>query len=341
MRLANRDKAHLWRLPDYDRYGFDYPGESAEQIMIFPLFQVIHNNRISDASLEHHIVKAGVWARRSWLKNSDARDEDIPIKFYVEEQVRNRVLRLLKKNGIGEQHVLFFDGSAFEGYPQTHLGKKLAFCTDSQFSSYEWVHQVDVDCFMACRGQLTEPYPFFKFFESRTPDFGSVDNRLTHRHNSSKSIIDFHWINWIIDGDDRQAKADEWIKRAAHLTSSKIAKKYLDDSIKPQVHGAIYHLPARHFHTNQPESLRWLAKAGKLLQDDEAVASLWAQNGNVLFNSSKEMGIDFITRPRDFSYTGRLVREPPTGAYISHIGNCEDDGFDESQWRIDCAIPPL
>ena len=72
---------------------------------------------------------------------------DIGLKFYVELGISDRVIPILRENGVNiDRDVLYFDGRYFDG-DWIFLGKKLAAFNDDQFADYKWLWLMDVDMF--------------------------------------------------------------------------------------------------------------------------------------------------------------------------------------------------
>ena len=318
----NPYKHHLWRLPDIpvDRQPEPYQADSTRFLVVFPLFQT----RPDDISLEHHIVRAACWARRSWLLFSDAIEMRIKIGFYVGDTVLDRVAPILEANGIDvDNNVFLLHEAPFEGEPITHLGKKLSVFNDSQFADYDWVLQMDCDMFLASPSRKRGE--FFGCFREHADAIGAVKTSV------EKSVIsEYHWYNYLIDTDSEDKAVAEWVDRAGRLVNEKVLEKYIIKELPiVNCHGGIYAFPAKYFSSAYPEAGKWLAKAGQLLQDDEAVFSLWATRGDTLFNISETVGIRFCT---DLHLLER-IHKAADPLYLSHIGHIHDEwlwreGFD-------------
>ena len=240
----NPFKAHLYRLPNVNKPIPSYPGESKDGVVIFPMFLTDPK----DTSIEHHIVRSACWARRSWILFSDAISLDIGFKFYVEMKVRERVIPILKENDIDvKKDVLYFDGSLFEQNEPVHLGKKLAFVYDDQFSDYTWVWQMDSDNFLASPSR--EKFPFFEK-ELNSP----LELRVaeTNQLFPYQSIEDLHWWWRIIKTESPTTKKDEkileWIRRAKLVADGDIVDKYSQKGgVRIAVAGVIYAIPSKEF----------------------------------------------------------------------------------------------
>lgn len=306
----NPAKSHLWGLPTLNKETPNYPGESKRGLVIFPIFLT----RPGDTSIEHHIVKSAAWARRSWIIFSDAEALDIGMKFYVELQVKDRVLSLLRENGMNtERDVLYFDGRDMEGEPQTHLGKKLSMFSDNQFKDYDWVWQMDVDMFLA--SPTRKKYPFFERVIEHEKEIGASEV-----WELKKGIVlqDMHWWNYLLDAND-ETKTQEWLRRAAMLIDPKEVDKYLEPFTgRMSIGGGIYAFPAKTFLANRESDCEWIVRAGKIMQDDESVFSLWCAKGEKLFDIANYLQIEFDPRAEWVA-----KRYHHTDHFLNHVGRMD------------------
>ena len=319
-------KHHLWRLPSIpaNKVVPSYPGKSKKCVALYPLFQTNEG----DKSLEHHLVRAACWGRRSFLMFSDAVDLDVKIGFYVGDTVVDRVFPILEECGIDtDADVFIFKEEHFKGDPTTHLGKKLSIFCDKQFADYEWVVQLDCDMWLGSPNR--KPYQFFDYIVNHEQNgVGAVKANLVGGGDGPHAnIMDQHWHHCLLHSDDMQEKADEWIRRARELAGD-ITEAYLDASVFcTTCHGGIYAFPIKSFLQQKPEMCEWISRAGKFLQDDEATFSLWHMKGENLFCISSETGIPFCTE------VGNLmeIRGQTDTVYFSHLGTFVQEWF----WRED------
>lgn len=324
----NPYKHHLWRLPSIpkEKQPPAYQDDSNDLLVIFPLFQTNEG----DTSLEHHIVRAACWARRSWILFSDAVELNIKIAFYVGDTVINRVFPILEENGVNpDTHVFLLEEALFEGDPATHLGKKLSYFNDPQFRDYEWVLQMDSDMFLASPSRAKGA--FFEFFEVLEKIPGAVNAHFVDCDTppyQDNHLECAHWWHVLLHQVDDQTKMDEWLKRAAQFVDDDVLEAYRSyDKYYTSCHGGIYAFPTNYYQTERPSECEWIAEAGKSLQDDEAVFSLWHTSGKPLFSISRETGVPFCTEIM-------LLNEMSAKAeplYLSHIGGLHE----EWRWRED------
>ena len=325
-KCVNPYKSHFWRLPDLKEPISSYEGNSKDAVIIFPIFQT----RTEDIAIEHHIVRTACWARRSWLLFSDVQELDIAMKFYVETKVHNRVIPILRDNYVDvDKDVLYFDGIDYEGEPVTHLGKKMAMFNDKQFSEYEWVIEMDSDNFLASPDKTK--YPFFERELDAPLEIRSaqVDRWLTHH-----TIKDIHWWQNMMESksatDMPDEKIKEWDRRARLLANSDVVDKFSRPGAdRYMVAGGIYSFPAKHFFQNRQKDIEWIAKAGKLLQDDEAVFSLWRMNGNAIGSIADDLGMNIASSGPDIQQNSEIGHH-----YMCHFGSMPYEHF----WHRDTGI---
>ena len=317
----NPYKHHLFRLPDIpkDRQPASYKDDSKECLVIFPLFQTTPG----DTSLEHHIVRSALWARNSWIQFSDAVNLGVKIGFYVGDTVLNRVIPILKNNGVDpDTHVFLMKEAPFEGDPCTHLGKKMAMWVDTQFSEYQWILQFDSDMFIGSKSK-SKIIPFFEYIANHELIPGAI---ASHKHET-QNLHNFHWYKRLDIEQSDSANIKIWKNRAEQLVSELVIRKYFDSNANVgEAHGGIYAMPAKHMHTEKWDECKWIAKAGKLLQDDEAVFSLWITQGKPMFSIYEEMDVPFCSEIQNLLKC-REKKDP----YFSHIGHI----YHEWAWRTD------
>lgn len=315
----NGAKIHLWRLPNLYEPPPDYPGESKEMLVIIPLFQHFSDD---DISLEHHLVRAALWARRSWICYSDLVDLDIGFKFYVENQVMGRVVPMLEENYVDASDILTMDGSDFEGNPRTHIGKKGAFLKDGQFREYDRVFQFDADMFMASNQR--NKWPFFE--KARTmpkEQIGMFTSGLSYEHLHIKNLVHW-WEHCLIDGTEED-KQEEWFRRAATIVGNEKLQPFRDEVTPFRViHGCMYAYPAKYFQMYRQADIEWLCNALQLLQQDEAVLSIFDDE---VFDISKHIGLPIVRQIEEFA--DARESEDFGGNYISHISMMDH----EWKWR--------
>lgn len=320
----NPCKIHMWRLPSIptEKQIPAYTDDSHECLVIFPLFQI--RREPLDESLEHHLVRAACWAKRSWIQFSDAYDQRVQIGFYVGDTVVDRVCPILEECGEDPSRIFIFKEAPFEEV-KPHLGKKMAMWGDEQFAEYKWVLQMDCDMFLASRER--KKCNFFEYIINHQEIPGSVCAFLkSYDASGHRRLQDYHWWQNIAEDDDK-TKLNIWRQRATQLTNDAIAGTFFRTNyFNAEIHGGCYAMPARHFRKNRKEDCDWIYQAGQLLQDDEAVFSLWHTKGGEMFSMTHETNISFAAQIESF-----MVDRERSDPYFSHIGNMSH----EIRWRED------
>lgn len=298
----NPYKSPLYNLPDVTKPCPDYPGESKSGLCIFPIF----DHRINDSGIEHHILKSACWARRSFILFTDAMDLDIGIKFYVELATKDRVIPLLLQNKINvERDVLYFDGSFFNDNHIRHLGKKLALFGDDQFKEYQWVWQLDTDLFVSSPERKKH-----NLFNELLQSPLNIGANAVWPFKVHETVRDFHW-HWAFPKEmSEDEKIEEWLRIAHTIAPPGAVSKYTrTHSPAHTVSGWLYSFPANHYLNYHQDASDWLTNAGRVLQDDEAVFSLWEAFGNPITDLSLIITLKTVSETPQYSgyYEGKTM----------------------------------
>ena len=321
----NPYKHHLWRLPSIPeaKQPESYPDKSHECVAVIPLFQ----GQPDDVALEHHLVRAACWSRRSWLLFSDAVELGIKIGFYVGDTVIDRVFPILEENRINiDSDVFIMNESVFEGDPVNCLGKKMSVFCDEQFLDYRWIVQLDCDLWLGSPNR--DSLDFFQYVV--THDTVGIGSGTAHAEPYSAApyanLEDTVWWKCLLDSDDKAAQCAVWIERARSLVGD-VVEAYMDDDIWCiDGSGGIYTFPIQYYHSERPDLVDWVARAGQLLQDDEAVFSLWRMMGEPFYSISDELGVQSCFTVEDI-----LSAHERGDVYFSHLANLCAEWF----WRED------
>lgn len=293
MRIKNKNKLHLTRLPDMlPEQPPKYPGKSKKCIVLIPVYS--SNTNIDD--LVYVFARAAVWNRRAWLNLTDAIDLDIKVAFYVNTEAFDILAPVFNQFGINTASDIFlFDYENGSG----KWSKKTAVFNDKQFSQYDWLILIDSDNFIACKNKMKAP--FFRYVIDRPIEkcIGVIRPSF-YKNRAFQVALD--------------SRSEKKIKC---LVPPEVYKNMIDhkkDSIN--IHGGIYMFPSKFMHKKHPEDCHWIVKAGKLLNADEVVFETWwyLQEKNKIFDISNEFDIDLaINRePPD------AIREKP---YLFHLAS--------------------
>ena len=188
--------------------------------------------------------------------------------------------------------------------------------------------QADTDMFVASpdRAQM----PFFQKLDAQEPRPGAIWSLTTDWLERDLppylSIYDMSWQNRVYEGTHVE-KSDQWLQHATALTDVLTVSGYRDIATEqPRVHGGLYAYPARHYHAEHPGECQWLFEAGRRLQEDEGVFSLYQAWGKPFWSISDTLDIPFAGVVQD------MVERRKRGPYFCHPG---DIWRPEMIWRHD------
>ena len=277
-------KRHLRNLPDLesDQVMDGTVREKGKYLMLLPMFE----GQRDKAYIAEHVALSAIWARRSWLRYSDALDYNVEIKFYVEERVKDQAIPVFDRNFVDSSDVIFFNADKLEGvWPHVDGGfitggmKKAASYNDYRFKNYEWVFDVDSDIFVLSPNK--EKLPFFRtFFENCVAD-----------------MIGVCWPNFPkspYPTPDNQGwmRIPDWRERLEALSSPELADSFFDENTNFLIcNGGIVAMPARYMMNERRETCEFLTTACRELLDVEAAMSLYAALGNPLFDVFQDQPI--------------------------------------------------
>ena len=189
------EKAHLHRLPNFEPNEVPPKIESPSKsgLVIIPLFagQPKSDGSPGYSGAEFCGLISALWARRSWLLNSDAINYGIDVKIYMEKHFRQSeaIMSILTQNRVGEENILWFDGSALEGAIPVKGGylslwaKKCALYTDRQLQEYDWIFEADSDLFIVKHGDTC--LPFFREFFKKSPSYNLMSFSLARKQKKT------------------------------------------------------------------------------------------------------------------------------------------------------------
>ena len=280
-------KIHLWRLPNLSEPLPRVENPSKRLLMLYSIFCLSPDNTVF---VEENAVISAIWSKYSWLRNTDAIENGVEIKFYVEDKVKDAAMPIFEANGVGMEDIILFDGTPFEGDPRTYYGKKCAAFTDMRFRDYDWILQIDCDIFVVA--ESGKKLNFFEMFfkECVAEEIGNPYFPISHNRP------DPSWIASVLPSSasipEREA---EWRRRAESLIGKVDADKFWDPEVQTlSCGGDMYAFPAKHFMQNRQSEVEWFANAARLMQNDEPVIALWHAKGNPIWHIRKKLGCDFV-----------------------------------------------
>lgn len=278
------DKIHLAQLPDMDVSQIPprLEDSSTRGLVLLPIFLGFPNFLPDRDDAAHHVTRSAIWARRSWLMNTDALDYGIAVKFYVEEHVRDSAAPIFEKNFVDEADILWFDGSQLEGTlgsGMTHGIKKCSSYNDDRFRDYDWIFDVDSDVFVISPDG--EKYPFFRNFFNNCPE-NTVGACYVRSPIYQSECLTPDDMGWSLFEEDTP---DAWKGRFEAIAGRDMLEKYFDPKVWIMTcNGSIIAFPAKHFMRERRTDCDFFVDTTRELLDLEATLSLWHSLGNPLYN---------------------------------------------------------
>jgi len=299
------------QFPHLSRDIESYPGKSKDAIVVIPLFGREGNAHYVPSE---NMLQLACYSLRSWILFSDARVHDISIKLYVENEILDRISSLLEKNSVDiSSDVIVMNSEKLRGDPVTHLGKSFSMLSDSYFYDYSWVFSCDADLCIASprRTQLRFFEKIDMFSQNSIGCYGLSTSDL------QDVISKGHWYGGLLLNSTPGECILEWEKRANELLSEAELAPYINSGIGDFITcgGFFTAYPIRNLHHHRSEDLDWLIRAGRLMQDDECVISMWHQKKKEVFDISKNF--DFNLAHSD---TLSSLHEG-TDPYLLHMAN--------------------
>ncbi|MDE0326875.1 MAG: hypothetical protein OXN27_23360 [Candidatus Poribacteria bacterium] len=231
-----------------------------ENIGVIPIFSDVYldiDNCIAFA-------KAACYSRHTALLNTDARNY-LPIKFYVEDILRESVLPVFRENGVSEEDILWFNAPPL---PDTHagvwgrLGKKLSLYWDPRFADFSAVIYWDADLFFTANRHV-----MFQAFCDAGPNLHFIRAvRLQRRIWRPQTIR-----NSVKNVRYGKMPIQEIFMRAGLGRTLQTLKGSI---VKPI--GGLGIFPAQRFHREEKDFLEWLKEHGPYIGDDEIALMLGA-----------------------------------------------------------------
>ena len=349
---ANVPKVHLWRLPDMLSPPPKHNEGTGKSILLWPLFHIdrYDGDDFNHNTLVHHGLRGAIWSRNSFMRHTDALARGVEMKFYLEERCLPALKPILDANFVDvDRDVLLFDGSHMDGKPVTHLGKKLSLFYDERLCGYDWVCPADFDIFFASIGGVEKKYPLFQKLEERAPMLGTIsgqnltdvvpenDEFFTIR-DDFRTVHDTCWHHFLLPNATADEQAVEWGSRVRTLLQDDaIVEQFTTRTHRiPYISGSLYLYPAKHLFDTDVDRCEWIERAGRELQDDEAVFSLYATQWET-FSLSHELRLPYVGGIEWMRYQREFARGMSDGFYFLHLG----DLWHEHVWRLESGIPLL
>lgn len=227
-------------LPRLTEDVLEHSSVDVTRIALIPVF----SEYMMNANNLFAFLQSAIYSRASCLKNTDAVEQGVKVKLYVEDSIGNRLIPQMMLNGIHpNKDVLYFDSTIF-GQSWNREGKKAFPYFDPQLASYEQVIFWDSNIFFP---PLPKTKTLFRFF-SNLP-------RVMHYTN----VIDLP-SNW----RDRVQRGTRYL----NLTVDEVLEEL---KIEMPTYPFRYPsttlsvLPIRHLHENQADMLNWIRWSAPIL----------------------------------------------------------------------------
>ena len=277
----NDIKAHLCRLPNMESH--EVPPKIASPskagLVLIPVF-TSHTDSRGDF-FEHHGGLSAIWARRSWLMNTDAMDYGIEVKLYIEDRLRDQeiIRSILEDNYVTDEDIIWFDGSKVEGAVparweagyESRTAKKCILFGDRQLCEYDWVFQFDSDVFVIKNGETRLPF-FYEFFKKAPPD--RLVSSFIGSYSTTEYLVrvrDFGFEAW--KSDFEALLGQDMLDRFCNPDRSYIIP-----------HGAFLAFPAKRFMRDRWADCEKLVAVARIMICDETALSVWHAMGNEIYD---------------------------------------------------------
>ena len=260
----NPAKQHLFELPTYQGVKKPPVYDSYDICYFIPIFQT----RPYDMTIEHHAIRSALWVLNSFIANTD--HGNVMFRLYCEEQVKARICAKLEQEGVNpDDWVVWFDGEPFEGAPQTHLGKTLAYMDDIRFRSFTWAVKGDTDLF------AMENANIFAYIRNKcSHEYITLSRELMY---TGRKLIDTHWLTWLQAHSTKEQLQELWIEKASKFVSPLIIRKIFNTP--GSISGMIHIFPVHTFWGDKNNERHLLVEMSKEMQDDEAAFVLYYELG--------------------------------------------------------------
>ena len=285
---GDAEKAHLHRLPNFeeDEVPPKIEAPSKTGLVIIPLFagQPKSDGSPGYSGAEFSSCMSALWARRSWLLNSDAMDYRIDVKLYMENHFRDSesIMSILEQNRATED-IIWFDGGALEGAIPVKGGylsawaKKCALWADRQLQAYKWIFEADSDLFIMKHGGTRLPF-FYEFFK-RNPSYNLMSFSIGTKPENPPYQTAEHLLRVSLSG------FEAWEKDFEALLGQDMLDRYCNPDRWFMVpHNPLHVFPAKHFMHNRWTDCELLIKVARIMLSDEQTLSVWHSLGNDMYD---------------------------------------------------------
>ena len=270
--LATEFRNSLSPIPKLPRQVSQRP---KNRIVLIPIF------RWSAAELASY-AKSAAWTFYSLLANTDATDQGVDVKLYVEETAADTVFPVLEENHINTKTQVILFKWAHEDVCM--LPQKLYTLSDDRLLDYEVVFVVDADVY-AFRSVSGETLSLFQnIFESNS--LGTLSIIRSHRalEEFDKSLCGLLWD--IISSTIRNVSHEHRQRLKKEMWNGPISSLSLKDPTPSPITWFFAFLPNR-FRQEYPKFGDWFHDYGYFIHhSDEEVLRFAALLGHIKFDTN-------------------------------------------------------
>lgn len=250
----------FWNLPDIDTPPPRAAETGCEHLCLIPLFTDAYR-RVENLAA---FIRAAIHSRDSCLRNTDATEQGVVVKLYIEDILYETFEQTLRHNYIDpDEDVLWFHAPPLELTADGiygHLGKQMWAYWDERLVGYERVTVWDADMFFlaACK----EHGLFARFGQLPAEEIGylcayPVPWQQLWRHWNLHLIADTK-----LGGVSRK-----------DLLAMAAVPKFEGDVFFPM--GCFWTYPAKHFHGHRPDFVAWMRAYAPYFGNDQIIAACW------------------------------------------------------------------
>lgn len=282
---VNRDKVWNHNLPNQVQALSAYDDSSTDAIGLFLIFRC----RPEELAYKAYIAKTATHARRTWIQYTDAVERKIPLKFYVESEIKDEVVPILRENGVDvDNDILWFtcetDPSAVPSVNVRNAHrKKMCFIKDQQLSKYKWVLLVDSDLFVSKpRNATANTFPLFQRLSDQVEEYGVGFIGYT----DGTFLDEWLWRHKSVGDTDKDT--ERYHAAISPLVTADHLQRIKDEPTSLIIaHCGLHAFPAKHYMTNRVTDCQWLYDATQRLDSDELALAIYQHRGETLWDFSQ------------------------------------------------------
>ena len=257
----------FWNLPDVvEPLSAVVSCEVPSRFYLIPLFVDSYINRANLGAF----VRAAIYARGCCLKYTDAVAQNVSVKLYIEDILRDEFDEVLRENFVDpDDDVLWFHAPPLERTRDGihgRLGKQMYAYWDERFAECDSVTVGDADLFFLPQAKALSV--FEKLCGAPQQDIGYL-----FAHPLPWEQLRQHWwLHFIADTERGGIPVKEFLAWAK-------VPRFKEDVFFPM--GCLWHYPARHFHSHHPDFVEWIRTFGPYFGNDQIAATCWSEKFDI------------------------------------------------------------